>query len=166
MSAWPATRMTLLDRLHDPQDQQAWAEFVGLYGPLVFHFARRRLPQDCRSLRRKFDIAGHEGYIHVGLYEDGVPGELFIKIAKEGSTIAGLMDTIGDCTEDTLRAGVATGFKFGPYTGNALLGAVERALHCYRHRPDVWQRLQKQTRWWPKDPEPAPSSSGTPSLER
>lgn len=55
--------------------------------------------------------------------------------------VGGLMDTIGDCNEDTLRAGVATGFKFGPYTGNAFLGAVERALHCYRHRPDVWQRL-------------------------
>lgn len=55
--------------------------------------------------------------------------------------VGGLMDTIGDTNEDTLRAGVATGFKFGPYTGNALLGAVERALHCYRHRPDVWQRL-------------------------
>jgi len=55
--------------------------------------------------------------------------------------VGGLMDTIGDCTEDTLRAGMATGFKFGPYTANALLGAIERALHCYRHRPDVWQRL-------------------------
>jgi RNA polymerase sigma factor (sigma-70 family) len=46
MPEWPATRVTLLDRLRDPQDQQAWAEFVGLYGPLIFHFARRRLPQD------------------------------------------------------------------------------------------------------------------------
>jgi RNA polymerase sigma factor (sigma-70 family) len=46
MSAWPATRVTLLDRIHDTQDQEAWAEFVGLYGPLVFTFARRRLPQD------------------------------------------------------------------------------------------------------------------------
>jgi RNA polymerase sigma-70 factor (ECF subfamily) len=46
MPEWPATRMTLLDRLRDPQDQEAWAEFVRLYGPLVFTFARRRLPQD------------------------------------------------------------------------------------------------------------------------
>jgi len=67
---------------------------------------RRRLPQDCRSLRHKFDIAGHEGYIHVGLYEDGSPGELFIKIAKEGSTIAGLMDTIGILTSMALQYGV------------------------------------------------------------
>jgi RNA polymerase sigma factor (sigma-70 family) len=46
MPDWPATRITLLDRIRDPQDQDAWAEFVGLYGPLIFNFARRRLPQD------------------------------------------------------------------------------------------------------------------------
>ena len=67
---------------------------------------RRRLPQDCRSVRHKFDIAGHEGYIHVGLFEDGTPGELFIKIAKEGSTISGLMDTIGILTSMALQYGV------------------------------------------------------------
>jgi len=67
---------------------------------------RRRLPQDCRSVRHKFDIAGHEGYIHVGLYDDGTPGELFIKIAKEGSTISGLMDTIGILTSMALQYGV------------------------------------------------------------
>ena len=67
---------------------------------------RRRLPQDCRSVRHKFDIAGHEGYIHVGLFDDGSPGELFIKIAKEGSTISGLMDTIGILTSMALQYGV------------------------------------------------------------
>ena len=46
MPEWPATRVTLLDRLSDPRDHEAWAEFVSLYGPLVFQFARRRLPQD------------------------------------------------------------------------------------------------------------------------
>ena len=67
---------------------------------------RRRLGQDCRSLRHKFDIAGHEGYIHVGMYDDGSPGEIFIKIAKEGSTISGLMDTIGILTSMALQYGV------------------------------------------------------------
>jgi len=71
-----------------------------------FRPVRRRLPQDCRSLRHKFDIAGHEGYIHVGQYDDGTPGELFIKIAKEGSTIAGLMDTIGILASMALQYGV------------------------------------------------------------
>jgi len=73
---------------------------------LEFRPVRRRLPQDCRSLRHKFDIAGHEGYIHVGLYDDGTPGELFIKIAKEGSTISGLMDTIGILASMALQYGV------------------------------------------------------------
>jgi len=67
---------------------------------------RRRLPQDCQSLRHKFDIVGHEGYIHVGMFEDGTPGEIFIKIAKEGSTIAGLMDTIGILSSMALQYGV------------------------------------------------------------
>ncbi|MDZ7379246.1 MAG: vitamin B12-dependent ribonucleotide reductase, partial [candidate division KSB1 bacterium] len=61
---------------------------------------------DCQSIRHKFDIAGHEGYIHVGLYEDGKPGEIFIKIAKEGSTVSGLMDTIGILTSMALQYGV------------------------------------------------------------
>ncbi len=46
MAQWPATRVTLLDRILDFQDKEAWTEFVGLYGPPVFQFARRRLPQD------------------------------------------------------------------------------------------------------------------------
>ncbi|MFT4569618.1 MAG: ribonucleoside-diphosphate reductase alpha chain [Hyphomicrobiaceae bacterium] len=64
---------------------------------------RRRLPEDCSSVRHKFDVAGHEGYIHVGFYEDGTPGEIFIKMAKEGSTISGLMDTIATLTSLSLQ---------------------------------------------------------------
>src|ERR1700724_135900 len=57
---------------------------------------RHRMPDTRMSLTHKFEIAGHEGYITVGLYEDGQPGELFIQMSKEGSTIGGFMDTI--CT--------------------------------------------------------------------
>jgi ribonucleoside-diphosphate reductase alpha chain len=67
---------------------------------------RRRLPVDRQALCHKFDVAGHEGYIHVGFYEDGTPGEIFIKMAKEGSTISGLMDTIGVLTSMALQFGV------------------------------------------------------------
>ncbi len=77
---------------------------------------RRRLPADCRSIRHKFDVAGHEGYIHVGFYDDGTPGEIFIKMAKEGSTISGLMDTIATLTSMSLQYGVpldALVSKFG-----------------------------------------------------
>jgi len=67
---------------------------------------RRRLENDCGSIRHKFEIAGHEGYIHVGFYPDGSPGEIFIKMAKEGSTISGLMDTIATLTSMALQYGV------------------------------------------------------------
>ena len=67
---------------------------------------RRRLPTDRQAICHKFDIAGHEGYLHVGFFEDGTPGEIFIKMAKEGSTISGLMDTIGVLTSMALQYGV------------------------------------------------------------
>ena len=57
-------------------------------------------------MTHKFDVAGHEGYITVGLYEDGQPGEVFIRIAKEGSTIGGLMDTIATLVSVSLQYGV------------------------------------------------------------
>ena len=67
---------------------------------------RRRLPTSRQAICHKFDIAGHEGYLHVGFYEDGTPGEIFIKMAKEGSTVSGLMDTIGVLTSMALQFGV------------------------------------------------------------
>jgi ribonucleoside-diphosphate reductase alpha chain len=67
---------------------------------------RHRLPDTRQALTHKFDVAGHEGYITVGLFEDGSPGELFITMAKEGSTIGGLMDTIGTLVSLALQYGV------------------------------------------------------------
>jgi len=67
---------------------------------------RRRLSDTRSALTHKFDIAGHEGYLTVGLFEDGQPGELFITMAKEGSTIGGLMDSIGTLTSMALQYGV------------------------------------------------------------
>jgi ribonucleoside-diphosphate reductase alpha chain len=67
---------------------------------------RRRMPETRMAVTHKFDVAGHEGYLHVGLFEDGAPGELFITMAKEGSTIGGLMDTIGTLTSLALQYGV------------------------------------------------------------
>jgi len=67
---------------------------------------RRRLPDTRQSITHKFSVAGHEGYLTVGLYEDGQPGELFITMAKEGSTVGGLMDVIGTCTSMALQYGV------------------------------------------------------------
>ncbi len=67
---------------------------------------RRHLPTDRQALCHKFEVAGHEGYLHVGFFEDGTPGEIFIKMAKEGSTISGLMDSIGVLTSMALQYGV------------------------------------------------------------
>jgi len=67
---------------------------------------RRRLSDTRTSITHKFDIAGHEGYLTVGLFDDGQPGELFITMAKEGSTIGGLMDGIGTLTSMALQYGV------------------------------------------------------------
>jgi ribonucleoside-diphosphate reductase alpha chain len=67
---------------------------------------RRRLPETRKSITHKFSVAGHEGYLTVGLYDDGQPGELFITMAKEGSTVGGLMDVVGTCVSMTLQYGV------------------------------------------------------------
>jgi ribonucleoside-diphosphate reductase alpha chain len=67
---------------------------------------RRRLPAERSAVTHKFDIAGHEGYITVGLYPDGQPGEIFLKMAKEGSTVSGLMDTFATTVSVALQYGV------------------------------------------------------------
>ncbi|HSS45441.1 MAG TPA: vitamin B12-dependent ribonucleotide reductase [Thermoanaerobaculia bacterium] len=67
---------------------------------------RRKLPDERRSITHKFSVAGHEGYITVGLYEDGKPGEIFLTMSKEGSTISGLMDAFATAISLTLQYGV------------------------------------------------------------
>ena len=67
---------------------------------------RRRLSDTRSAVNHKFEIAGHEGYLTVGLFPDGQPGELFVTMAKEGSTVGGLMDTIGALTSMALQYGV------------------------------------------------------------
>jgi ribonucleoside-diphosphate reductase alpha chain len=89
---------------------------------------RHRLPGERASITHKFAIAGHEGYITVGLYKDGFPGELFIRMAKEGSTVAGLMDSFALAVSLALQHGVPlkllcdkfqhTRFEPAGFTGN------------------------------------------------
>ncbi len=67
---------------------------------------RRKLPDERLSLTHKFCVAGHEGYLHVGLYENGAPGEIFIKMSKEGSTLSGVMDTLALSLSMNLQYGV------------------------------------------------------------
>ncbi len=67
---------------------------------------REKLPDTRASVVHKFNVNGHKGYIIAGMYEDGRPGELFIEIAKEGSTVGGLCDAIGILTSIALQSGV------------------------------------------------------------
>ena len=67
---------------------------------------RHKLPDERRAITHKFDIQGHEGYITVGIYEDGTPGEIFLVMSKEGSTISGLMDAFATSISLALQYGV------------------------------------------------------------
>ncbi len=89
--------------LNSGKEQQAGASVTQLdeYRP-----RRRKLPDERQAFTHKFSIAGHEGYLTVGMYEEGEPGEIFLKMAKEGSTISGLMDTIATMTSIALQYGV------------------------------------------------------------
>ena len=90
--------------------------------------ARRRLPDERRSITHKFSIGGHEGYMTVGMYADGSPGELFVTMAKEGSVVSGLMDGFATSISMALQYGVPlqvlcdkfshTRFEPSGFTGN------------------------------------------------
>ena len=86
---------------------------------------RKRLPDERQSFTHKFSVGGHEGYITVGLYDDGQPGELFIKMSKEGSTISGLMDSFATAVSLSLQYGVP------------LKDLVEKFQHV-RYEPSGW----------------------------
>ncbi len=95
---------------------------------VVYRPVRRKLPDERRAITHKFSIGGHEGYITAGMYEDGAPGEIFITMAKEGSTISGLMDAFATAVSFNLQYGVPLKFlvdkfahvRFEPsgWTGN------------------------------------------------
>jgi ribonucleoside-diphosphate reductase alpha chain len=97
---------------------------------IVYRPIRRKLPDERQSVTHKFSIGGHEGYITVGLYEDGTPGEVFISMAKEGSTISGLMDTL------------ATSISYGLQYGVPLKFFVDKFSHV-RFEPSGWTGNQQ-----------------------
>src|SRR2546426_1715086 len=81
-----------------------------------YRAVRRRLPDERKSITHKFDIQGHEGYVTVGMFEDGQPGELFVTMAKEGSTISGLMDAFATQTSYALQFGVPLKFMVDKFS--------------------------------------------------
>jgi ribonucleoside-diphosphate reductase alpha chain len=83
---------------------------------VVYRPVRRKLPDERQAITHKFSIGGHEGYITVGMFDDGTPGEIFVTMAKEGSTISGLMDSFSTSISYCLQYGVPLKFlvdKFG-----------------------------------------------------
>jgi len=97
---------------------------------VVYRPVRRKLPDERRSITHKFSIGGHEGYITVGMYDDGAPGEIFITMAKEGSTISGLMDAFATAVSFNLQYGVPLKFL------------VDKFAHV-RFEPSGWTGNQK-----------------------
>jgi ribonucleoside-diphosphate reductase alpha chain len=99
---------------------------------------RNRLPVERASVTHKFSIANHEGYLTVGLYPNGQPGEIFLKMAKEGSTISGLMDAFATAVSLALQHGVPlkvlcdkfAHMRFEPsgWTGNQEIGYAKSLM--------------------------------------
>ncbi|HKK71035.1 MAG TPA: vitamin B12-dependent ribonucleotide reductase [Candidatus Krumholzibacteria bacterium] len=92
---------TSRSKTDDAVRKEARAAAEELVGP-----QRRRLPDERTAITHKFSIQGHEGYLTVGLFEDGTPGELFVRMAKEGSVISGLMDSFATAVSIMLQYGV------------------------------------------------------------
>ncbi|MEM9177384.1 MAG: vitamin B12-dependent ribonucleotide reductase, partial [Myxococcota bacterium] len=110
----------------------------------AFRPRRRKLPDERVASTHKFSIAGHEGYLTTGLYEDGTPGEIFLKMAKEGSTVSGLMDTIATMTSISLQYGVPlkalvdkfshTRFEPSGFTNNKEIPIAKSVMdYVFRH---------------------------------
>jgi ribonucleoside-diphosphate reductase alpha chain len=133
---------------------------------------RNKLPDERQARTHKFSIAGHEGYLTVGLYDDGQPGEIFLRMAKEGSTVSGLMDTIATMTSIALQYGVPlkalvdkfshTRFEPAGFTNNreipiakSVMDYVFRFLgNRFLHEPEIAD-----------EQEASPEESGLPVLE-
>jgi ribonucleoside-diphosphate reductase alpha chain len=89
----------------NPKEHQSVAE-APEQRDLFARAQRRKLPDERKSITHKFSVGGHEGYIIVGMYEEGAPGEIFIKMAKEGSTLSGFMDGLALSISIGLQYGV------------------------------------------------------------
>lgn len=94
------------DNIEDIDDSVGPEQTVQVIERIIQKPLRRKLPDERRSITHKFSISGHEGYLTVGLYEDGLPGEIFIKMSKEGSTLSGIMDALALSISMNLQYGV------------------------------------------------------------
>jgi len=116
---------------------------------------RRRMPDERQSLTHKFSIAGHEGYLTVGMYEDGAPGEIFLSMAKEGTVVSGLVDAIAIAISLALQHGVPlsllvekfshTRFEPSGFTGNEKIPYAKSILdYVFRWLGQKFINVEKQ----------------------
>jgi ribonucleoside-diphosphate reductase alpha chain len=139
---------------------------------------RRRLPDERRSITHKFSIGGHEGYLTVGMYDDGSPGELFVVMAKEGSVVSGLMDSFATSVSLALQYGVPlrvlvdkfshTRFEPSGFTGNpdipiakSITDYIFRWLSLKFDKPALEEGEPEET---PAAPAPAMKALPTPEI--
>jgi ribonucleoside-diphosphate reductase alpha chain len=145
---------------------------------------RHRLPAERASVTHKFGLAGHEGYITVGLYPNGQPGEIFIRMAKEGSTVSGLMDSFATAVSLALQHGVPlrvlcekfahTRFEPSGWTGNEQIGYAKSIMdYIFRwiqirflsgHQLDLFSGLAPQQAIPVEGAVTSPGSMVVPSL--
>ncbi len=136
--------------------------------PFVPKPNRRRLPDERPAINHKFSIAGHEGYLTVGMFEDGTPGEIFIVMAKEGSIVSGLMDSFATAISMTLQYGVPlkilvdkfshTRFEPSGFTQNPEI-RIAKSILDYIFR---WIALK----FLPKEEQPTDDGNGLPVIDQ
>jgi ribonucleoside-diphosphate reductase alpha chain len=117
---------------------------------------RHKLEDEREAFTHKFSIAGHEGYLTTGLYADGQPGEIFLKMAKEGSTVSGLMDTIATMTSIALQYGVPlkalvdkfshTRFEPSGFTNNKQIPIAKSVMdYVFRYLGNRYLEVEEST---------------------
>jgi ribonucleoside-diphosphate reductase alpha chain len=137
---------------------------------------RHRLPDERASLTHKFSIAGHEGYITVGLYPHGQPGEIFIRMAKEGSTVSGLMDSFATAVSLAVQHGVPlkvlcekfahSRFEPSGWTGNEHIGYAKSIMdYIFRWLQLRFLSGQQLSLFASLAPAASPAGSGVISTE-
>ncbi len=110
------------------EDRGAKASVTAKGAPVA---KRRRLPDERQSITHKFSVAGHDGYLTVGMYEDGVPGEIFIVMAKAGSTLSGVMDSFATAVSLGLQHGVPLRLLVGKFSH------IRFEPHGFTKNPDI-----------------------------
>ena len=137
---------------------------------------RKRLPSERTALTHRFEVGGHEGYITVGLYEDGTPGEIFLRMAKEGSTVSGLMDAFATAVSMALQYGVPlqalvdkfSHTRFDPqgFTKNPEIPIAKSIMdYIFRWLASRFLSIEERDRLGiiRREPDGTPSAPGVPS---